>query len=152
MLLFGTKAHHVFHPCAVVPTSIKNHDLARGGQMRHVTLHVHLSFFAVRRSGESDNAKHPRAHALGNRANRTALSRAITPLEEDDDPKSLGLHPVLELAQLRLELAELLFILLAPELRFSVLCRFLLFRRNLPSDLFFREPPRLSQSDGKLRT
>src|SRR6266850_211078 len=54
MLFFGAKTHHVFHSGAVVPASVEDDNLPGGRKMLHVTLHVHLTFFAVGWSGQRD--------------------------------------------------------------------------------------------------
>ena len=81
ILLLGAEAHHVLDAGAVVPTAIEDHDFAGGREVLHVPLHVHLAFFAVRRRRQRDDAKHARAHALGDGANRPAFSGAVAAFE-----------------------------------------------------------------------
>ena len=34
-------------PALLVPTTVEDHDFARGRKMKHISLHIHLGFFAV---------------------------------------------------------------------------------------------------------
>ena len=43
-------------PSAVVPAPVEDHDLARGREVRHVALHVHLALLAVRGRGQRHDA------------------------------------------------------------------------------------------------
>ena len=88
--------------------------------MLYVTLDVHLRLLAVRRRGQSDDAKHARAHALRDRSDGPTLAGAVAPFEHDDDPQALELDPILKVAKLRLQPAQFLFILLAFEFWFLV--------------------------------
>ena len=105
VLLLRAEAHDVFHARAVVPAAVEDDDLARRRKVLQVALHVDLRFFAVGRRGQGDDAKYARAHPLGKRAYRAALAGGIAPLEHDDDAQALVLDPVLEAAQLGLQLA-----------------------------------------------
>src|SRR5258706_2295952 len=78
--------------------------------MLHVALHEHLRLLAVRRSGKRDNAEYTRTDLLGDRLDRASLARGVPAFGQDDDPELLFPHPFLELAQLGLELAQLLLI------------------------------------------
>ena len=98
---------------AVVPTAVKDHDLAGRREMLHVPLHVHLALFPIRRSGQGGNTKHARADALGDGADGPALARAVASFEYDDDAQPLGLHPFLKRAELGLQATKLLLVLLA---------------------------------------
>src|SRR5262249_39384749 len=84
-----------------------------------VALHVHLRLVAVRRRRERDHAEHARADTLGDGADGSPLPRTVAPLEYDDCAKALVLDPGLQVAQLGLELAQLLFVFLALELRLA---------------------------------
>ena len=116
ILLLGAEAHHMLDAGAVVPTAVEDHDLAGGREMLHVPLHVHLALFPIRRGGQRDNAKHARADALGDGADGPALARAVASLEHDDDAQPLGLHPLLERAELGLKASKFLLVLLAIQL------------------------------------
>ena len=118
---FGAEAHHMLDAGAVVPTAIKNHDLAGGREMLHVPLHVHLALFPIRWGGQRGNAKHARADALGDGADGPALARAVASLEHDDDSQPLGLYPLLERAELGLKASKFLLVLLAIQL--GLICR-----------------------------
>ena len=80
--------------------------------MLDVTLDKHLRLLAVRRGGESDEAKHTRADTLCDRFDGTALPGAVTSFEHDDDPQALELDPMLKVAKLRLQPPQFLFVLL----------------------------------------
>ena len=112
VLFLGAKAHHIFHARAVVPTAVEDHDLARRREMRHVTLDVHLRLLAVGRRRQRHNPKHARADPLGQRPDGAALARGIAAFEDDDDAQALVLDPLLEMAQLGLELAKFLLVFL----------------------------------------
>src|SRR5271154_1910358 len=49
VLLRSAESHHIFDAGPVVPTPIEDHNLTRGGKMRNVALHVHLTLLAIRR-------------------------------------------------------------------------------------------------------
>jgi hypothetical protein len=83
--------------------------------MREVALLVHLRLFAVGRRRKRHDAKHARADALGDGANRPSLSRAVAAFKDDDDAQALVLDPFLELAQLCLETAQLLHVRLVAQ-------------------------------------
>src|SRR5262245_3328988 len=108
MLLLVAKAHYIFHSGTVVPTSIKYHDFARGGKMRHVPLHVHLRFLPVRRCGQRHDAKDSWTDSLGNGPDGAPLPCSVTTFEKNDHAETLVLHPILELAQFSLKFAQLL--------------------------------------------
>src|SRR5204863_2674879 len=65
---------------------------------------------------QRDHAKHPRAHALGERLDRPALARAVAAFEDDADLEPLLLHPLLQLHELDVQLLELLVVILARDL------------------------------------
>ena len=62
---------------------------------------------------QRDDAEDARADALGEGADGAALAGGVAALEDDDDAQALVLDPLLELAQLGLELAQFLLIGLA---------------------------------------
>ena len=64
-------------------------------------------------AGSADDPEHARADALGDRLDRAALAGAVASLEHDDDAQALVLDPVLQVAQLDLQLAQLLLVFLA---------------------------------------
>src|SRR5262249_23325562 len=121
VVLLGTEAHHILNPSPIVPTPVKDDDLARRGEVLDVALHVHLRLVPVRRSGESHDAKYPMADALGDRLDRPALARAVTALKHDDDPQAFIFDPVLELTQLRLQPDQFLLVFLAFQFGLAVI-------------------------------
>src|SRR5262249_27362720 len=104
VLVIAAEAHHTLDPGAVVPAAIKDDDLPAGRKMLHVALNEHLTLLTVGRRRQGDDAEDARAHLFGERANRAALSRAIAAFEDDDDALLLLLDPLLQVAQLRLQL------------------------------------------------
>ena len=113
MLFLRAEAHHVFHTQAVIPTAVEDHDFARGGEVLHVALHVHLRLLAVGRRGQRHQPEHARADAFGDGLDGAALAGGIAALEDDDDAQALVLDPFLQLAELALELAQFLLVFLA---------------------------------------
>src|SRR4030095_1158288 len=98
------EAHDVLDARAVVPAPVEDDDLAGGGEVLHVALHVHLALLAIRWRRQRDDPEDSWAGALGQRADRAPLARAVTPLEQDDDAKLLFFDPVLEPAEPHLQL------------------------------------------------
>ncbi len=78
-LFLGAEAHDAFDARAVVPTAIKDDDLARGGEVGDVTLDVHLGFFTLGRRGKGDDAKDARADALCDSFNDAPLPAPSRP-------------------------------------------------------------------------
>jgi len=112
VLLGRAEAHDVFDTGAVVLAPIEDRDLAACGKVLDISLHVHLAFFAIGRRWQRDDAEDPRADALGDGLDRAALARRVTPFEHDDDPLSGGFDPVLKMAELLLQFAELFLVAL----------------------------------------
>ena len=112
VLLLRAKAHHILHASAVIPTAVENDDLTRRREMRHVTLHIHLRLLAIGRRRQRDRAKHAGADSLGQGANGAAFARGVAALEDDDHAQALVFDPLLEMAQLGLELAKFLLVVL----------------------------------------
>ena len=83
------------------------------GKCCDVALHVDLRLLAVRRRRQGDDPEDARAHPLGERADRAAFAGAVAALEDDDDPQALLLDPVLQMAQLDLQLPQLLLLCLS---------------------------------------
>ena len=116
VLLLGAEAHHVFDAGAVVPAAIEDHDLSRRREMREVALHVHLRLFAVGGGGQRDHSEGARADPLGHRPDRPALAGGVAAFEDDDDPLTRPLDPVLQDAELGLQLAQRLLVVLPLQL------------------------------------
>jgi hypothetical protein len=55
----------------------------------------------------------PRAHSSGYRLDRPALPGSIPPFKHDNDPGPCRFYPILQIAELHLQLVQLLLILLA---------------------------------------
>src|SRR5262245_17337422 len=110
MLLLRTEPHHVFDTRAIIPTAVEDDDLTCRRKVRHVALHVHLRLLTVRRCWQRHEPEDARADAFGDGADGAAFPGAVTALEDDYDAEAFVLHPILEFAQLGLELAQLLVI------------------------------------------
>ncbi len=74
-----------------------------------------------RRCRQRNDSEHARADALADGLDDAALARRVAPLEDDDDARALRLDPLLERAQLGLELAQLLHVLFRGEVGWLVL-------------------------------
>jgi hypothetical protein len=47
MMFLDAEVPDVFHPGAVVLTALEDDDLVGGGEVRHITLHIHLRLLAA---------------------------------------------------------------------------------------------------------
>ena len=118
ILLFRAKAHHIFDTGSVIPTAIENHNLTRSREVLHEALQIVLRLLAVRWCRQRDDAENARAHALCKGLDRTAFSRSIAALKDDNDAQPFMPHPFLQLADFDLKFAQFLFVFLALEFRF----------------------------------
>ncbi len=75
--------HHSLDARAIVPAAIEDDDLACGGQVLNVALHIHLRLLAFGRGGQRYHAKNARADAFRNRLDDPALARAVSTFEDD---------------------------------------------------------------------
>src|SRR5262249_22306819 len=112
VLLFRAEAQHVFDAGAVVPAPVENHDLAGSRGVLEVALHVELGLLAIGRRRQRHLAEYAMADTLGDRLDDTALAGGISPFEDHDYPRTLFLDPILQRAELCLQLAQRLFVLL----------------------------------------
>src|SRR5262249_2001540 len=87
-----------------------------------------------RRSRQSHDTKHTRAHALGDRFDGSPLAGAIAPFKHNHDPPAFCFDPFLEMTKFRLQPAQLLHVLLVLEFWFLVA---VLFVRHRTSRLIF---------------
>jgi hypothetical protein len=115
VLALVDEIHDALNAGPVVPAAVEDDDLARGGELLDVALGEQLRLLALRRRGERDDAKDARADPLGDCLDRSALALGVTSLKDDDDARAVVLNPVLQVAQLDLQLAELLLVILALE-------------------------------------
>src|SRR5262249_49431734 len=113
MLLLAHEPHDVFDTGPVVPAAVEDDDFAAGGEKIGITVHQHFRFLTSRRGGEGDHPEYARAHPLGECLDGAALAGGVASLEYDDDARLALPHPILQVAQLDLELAQLLLIILA---------------------------------------
>ena len=101
------KAHDLFNTRAVVPTAVKQHDLARSRQMRDVALEVPLGFFPVVGRRQSGHTAHTGIQALGDAFDDAAFARCVTAFKQNDHAVTGFDHPVLQHHQLGLKAQQL---------------------------------------------
>jgi hypothetical protein len=112
-LIAGAEAHDRLDPGAVVPGAVEQHDLSRGGQVRHVPLEVPLMALALGRRLQRHDPGAARVQVLGESLDGAALARGVAALEQDDYPLAGVLDPVLELEELYLQ-QPLVVVVLGP--------------------------------------
>ena len=112
ILVIGAEAHHALDTGPVEPGSVKQHDLASGGQVLDVALEIPLAKLGLRRFIQGNHARAARVEMLHEALDRAALAGRIAPLEQDHDPLSGGPDPLLQFQQLDLEPVFLLLIVL----------------------------------------
>ena len=115
-LVHRAEFHHALDASAVVPAAVKDHDFARGRQMPHIALNVHLRLLALGRCRQRDNAVDAWADPLGDRLDDPALAGAVAAFEQDHDFQSLGDDPELQLDQLSVQTCEFALVVLAAKL------------------------------------
>src|SRR5262249_3559874 len=96
--------------------AVEDDDLAGGREMRQIALDVHLRLLAVRWRRQGDDAEDTGAAPLRDRPDRPAFSGGVAPFEDEHYALPCSLHPFLHLAKLGLQPAQLLLVLLAPQL------------------------------------
>ena len=79
VLFLGAEAHHDFNAGAVVPAAVEDNDLACRREVLHVSLHVHLRLFSIRRRRAARPAEHARTHPLGDGPDGASLAGAVAP-------------------------------------------------------------------------
>src|SRR6185503_19583457 len=100
------KSHHALDAGAVVPAAIKQHDLARGGQIGNVALEIPGAPVALARRPERDYAGFARTQMLDDAFDRPILASGIASFENHEDALAARDHMPLQLHQLDLELQE----------------------------------------------
>src|SRR5262249_18327000 len=105
-------AHHALYTRTVVPTAIEDHDFTGSRKVADVALHIHLRLLALSRRRQRDDAKHSRAHALGNRLDRAALARGVSSFEHDAHLGPCRFYPLLHRDKFAMQAAEVALILL----------------------------------------
>ena len=105
-LLVGAETHHALDARPVVIAAVEDHDLRRGGEMRQISLDIHLRLFALGRRRQRDDPERARADALGDRLDHAALAGAVAALEDDADLLLLGAHPFLQLHEFDMQARE----------------------------------------------
>ena len=71
-------------------------------------------------AGRATNSEDARAYPLRDRLDDAALAGRVAPFEQQDDARAGFLDPFLEMAELDLQLLQLLFIVLSLQLRLLV--------------------------------
>jgi len=113
MLCLRAETHYVLDAGPVVPAAIENHDLASRREMREVALEVYFRLLAVGRRRQRHHSEHAWANPLGDRLDRAAFSGGVASFEDHHHAQALLPDPILQRAELHLELAQLLFVFLA---------------------------------------
>src|SRR5262249_44099775 len=108
VLFLGAEAHHEFNSGPIVPAAIENDDLSRRREVLHVSLHVHLGLFTIRRGGQRDQPEDARTDTLGDGPDGATLAGAIAPLKYDHHAQALVFDPILQFAKLGLEPTQFL--------------------------------------------
>ena len=116
-VLLGRVFHHPFDAGAIVPAAVEDHDFASRWQMLHIALQEQLLAFVLAGRTQRNHAKCARADALGHAPDQSALARGIAAFADDDDAGAGFTNPVLQIAELDLQLFKLLLIILARELQ-----------------------------------
>ena len=129
VLFLRAEIHHVLDAGAIVPTAVENDDLAPSREVLHIALHVHLRLLPVRRGGKGHEAKHARANAFADGLDRAAFTGGVAALEDNDDPQLFVFNPLLQFAQLPLELAQLFHVPFVAE--FLVVIGFVVFAHKV---------------------
>ena len=97
------KAHDALNASTVVPAAIKQHDLACGGQMRHVALKVPLCAFTVVGSGQGSHPANAGVQALRDALDDAAFAGCISAFKQNHNAMAMGHHPVLQLDEFALQ-------------------------------------------------
>ena len=116
VLVVRAKAHHPLHTRAVVPAAVKQHDLARRWQVRHIALKVPLRALAVVGRWQCGHTRHTRVQPLGDALDDAALASRIAPFKQNHHLLAAVLHPVLQLDEFALQAKQLLEVALALQL------------------------------------
>src|SRR5262249_27976161 len=105
VLVVGAEAHDAFDAGPVVPAAVKDHDFTGRRKVRYVALQIQLSLLSIGRRRQRHDAEHARTDPLGDGLNRAALPGGVAAFEDHDDTQVFALDPVLQCAELDLELA-----------------------------------------------
>ena len=119
-LLHRAELHDPLDASAVIPAAVEDHDFARGRQMPHVALDIHLRLLAFGRRGQRDDAKNTRADAFGDRLDHPALAGAVAAFEHNADFEALGDDPKLQLDEFAMQTRQFPLIGLVVELLVSL--------------------------------
>ena len=103
VLLRRTESHHLLDAGPVVPGPVEQHDLTLGGQVLDVALEVPLAPLPVGGRRQRGDPRDARAEVFGDALDRAALAGGVATLEDDDDPRTGGLDPLLQLHQFGLQ-------------------------------------------------
>ncbi|KAF0209262.1 MAG: hypothetical protein FD172_3338 [Methylocystaceae bacterium] len=104
MLRLGAKPHDIFDASPIVPAAIENHDFARRGEQRHITLQIQLRLLSIGGRRQRHHPEDAVAHSFGDRLDDAALAGGVAPLEDDDHTLARRLDPILQGAKLHLQL------------------------------------------------
>ena len=105
-LFVGGEAHHLLHAGTVVPAAIKDHDFTGAGEMLHIALEIPLTFLLIGRRTQGHNTATAWVQRFGESLDRTTFASGIAAFKQHNHAKACGLHPVLHLHQLGLQLRQ----------------------------------------------
>ena len=94
VFVIAAKAHHPLDAGPIIPTAVKEHDLAGRRQVGDVALEIPLGFFAVGGRRQSGHAANPGIQVLGDPLDDAALAGGIPAFADDDHPVPGLNHPV----------------------------------------------------------
>ncbi|MNI65742.1 hypothetical protein D3C73_1212610 [compost metagenome] len=109
-LFLGAKTQHPFHAGAVVPATVKNHDLAGGGQEGKVPLHIHLGLLAIRGCGQRDDTEDARADARCDGLDRATFTGAIASFKNNAHLGARVNDPLLKLDEFDVQPRQFFFV------------------------------------------
>ena len=103
---------------AIVPAAVEDHDLSACGQVREVSLEIHLRLLTLSRRGKGHHPEYARADPGGDGFDGSAFASSVPALKDDADFLPLVPDPLLKLDQFHMQLAQMLFI--GPELELGL--------------------------------
>ena len=110
VLVLGAEAHDALNHGAVVPGTVKEHDLAGGREVLDIALEIPLAGFGCGGLFQSHDAGSAGIEVLHEAGDRAALACGVAPFKEDHHARAGLLDPALQLEQFHLELELFLLV------------------------------------------
>ncbi|MNV55415.1 hypothetical protein D3C71_1476450 [compost metagenome] len=110
VLAIRAKTHHPLHTGTVVPAAVKQHDLARRGQVLHIALKIPLPALELRWFLQRHHARASWIQMLHETLDGAPLACGITPFKQDHHALTRGLDPALQLEQFHLQVEFFLLV------------------------------------------